>query len=331
MLKRSGKDIFIHHDGALGDTLLSLPCISLIRQSASYIHLAGRSDVAAFLKETGMVDAVSSVDSAVYSSLYAESMDEKIGRLLSAYDELYLFTLHYDSQFARNMRRISQNVTVIKTIPPEGCNEHVAEYRLRQYGYDREGGKGKTSLCVPEEAMNWAKGLLKGLCYADGRDVLIAVHPGSGGRKKCWPMENYQALITMIAIDPRVICIVLSGPAEDGNTVQALSQLAQNNKRIMHLRHESLIRIAACMGLSDFYIGNDSGISHLAGVLQCRGIVLFGPTDPRLWRPFGDTLEVLRFETEGTVVLSAGQVYARMKSALAPEKTKIDFRQHLLI
>ena len=310
--------------------ILSLPCISRIRQSASYIHLAGRSDVAAFLKETGMVDAVSSVDSAVYSSLYAESMEEKIGRLLSAYDELYLFTLHYDSQFARNMRRISQNVTVIKTIPPEGCNEHVAEYRLRQYGYDREGGKGKTSLCVPEEAMNWAKGLLKGLCYADGRDVLIAVHPGSGGRKKCWPRKQYEALISLIAADPRMICMIFSGPAEDEETVALLSRLAQHNRKIMHLHHEPLVRVAALLTMSDYYLGNDSGISHLAGVLQRRGAVLFGPTNSRLWRPYGSTIDVLHFEREGTDMPSAGQVYARMKNALAPKEAKIDFQRRIL-
>jgi len=329
--ERLKKKVFIHHDGALGDTLLSLPCISRIRESASHIHLAGRIDVAAFLKETGMVDAVSSVDSAVYSSLYAESMEEKIGRLLSAYDELYLFTVHHDSQISRNMRRISPDARVINTIPPEHSYEHVAEYRLRQCGYGREELKRDISLRITEEELNWAKGFLKDRGNADCGDILIAVHPGSGGKKKCWPRKQYEALISLIAADPRMICMIFSGPAEDDETVALFSRLAQHKRKIMHLHDKPLVRVAALLTMSAYYLGNDSGISHLAGVLQRRGIVLFGPTDPRLWRPFGDTLEVLHFEREGTDMPSAGQVYARMENALALIEAKIDFRQRLLI
>jgi ADP-heptose:LPS heptosyltransferase len=166
--------------------------------------------------------------------------------------------------------------------------------------------------------MNWAHGLLKDRGYGDRENIFIAMHPGSGGKKKCWPWENYEALIRMITGDHRTICILLSGPAEDKETVQALSRLEQGNRRIMHLHHEPLIQIAALLTLSDYYVGNDSGISHLAGVMRCRGLVLFGPTDPRLWRPRGGTMDVLIFEGEGiSDMLSAGQVYARVKSALS--------------
>ena len=331
MLERLKKKVFIHHDGALGDTLLSLPCISLIRESASHIHLAGRGDVTALLKEAGIVDAVSSADSVVYSSLYADSMDETADKLLAAYDALYLFTVHQDSQISRQMRQISPDVKVISTIPPEDSYEHVAEYRLRQCGYGREELKRDISFRIPEEEMTWAKGFLKDRGNADCGNILIALHPGSGGRKKCWPRKQYEALISLIAVDPRMICMIFSGPAEDDETVALFSQLAKHNRKIIHLHDERLVRVAALLTMSDYYLGNDSGISHLAGVLQCRGMVLFGPTNSRLWRPYGSTMDVLRFESEGPDMLSAGQVYAGMKNALAPKEAKIDFQRRRLI
>ena len=43
------------------------------------------------------------------------------------------------------------------------------------------------------------------------------------------------------------------------------------------------------------FIGNDSGVSHLAAAAGARGLVIFGPTDPERWRPLGD-VKVIRKE-----------------------------------
>jgi ADP-heptose:LPS heptosyltransferase len=41
------------------------------------------------------------------------------------------------------------------------------------------------------------------------------------------------------------------------------------------------------------YIGNDSGITHLAAYLGCPTIALFGPTDPRVWGPIGRRARII--------------------------------------
>jgi ADP-heptose:LPS heptosyltransferase len=48
---------------------------------------------------------------------------------------------------------------------------------------------------------------------------------------------------------------------------------------------------AALIASAPWYVGNDSGISHLAGLLGRHGVVLFGPTRAARWRPLGGTLE----------------------------------------
>ena len=55
----------------------------------------------------------------------------------------------------------------------------------------------------------------------------------------------------------------------------------------------SLPQVVALLRRCSLYVGNDSGISHLAGGVGARGVVLFGPTDPHAWAPRSTTLQVL--------------------------------------
>ncbi|MEO8601258.1 MAG: glycosyltransferase family 9 protein, partial [bacterium] len=49
---------------------------------------------------------------------------------------------------------------------------------------------------------------------------------------------------------------------------------------------------AAALARGHRYLGNDSGISHLAGIVGARGIAVFGDTDPAIWHP-PDSIRVL--------------------------------------
>ena len=294
--KRSTGRIFIHHDGALGDTLLSLPCIRRIREKATFVHVAARKDIADFLMSGGVVDETSSSDSALYSSLYADAPSEVVKRFLSGFDSAYVFSVNADSLLSATIRHEVQDTKTIVTIPPQGSSVHISEYRLRQCGFSVEKATEMEMLHISEEIMTYAYEFLEKTRFRNGQDFLITIHPGSGGKRKCWPWDQYDALIRMIMREPRFFVLVLSGPAEDRETVSLLSALGIHSDRIIHMHNEPLIRTASLLALSDFYLGNDSGISHLAGILQCRGIVLFGPTDPGLWRPPGDSLDVLRFD-----------------------------------
>lgn len=306
------RNIFIHHDGALGDTLLSLPCINAIRESSPNIHIAGRRDVVQFLKEAGIADDVSSVDSQLYSRLYTESLDDKITGFLSCFDQSFVFTNKADSQLVENIRSVISATRAILTIPPESCGEHAAEFRVKQLGFGEDAAHGKITICIPDNDTIWATEFLRKQGHVAGRDSLFTVHPGSGGKKKCWSLENYAAVVQYFTKDSRVLCIVLTGPAEDAAMV---SSRMVCSKRVIPLHDQSLIRIAAVLSLSDFYAGNDSGISHLAGILGCRGAVLFGPTDPPIWRPQGDALDVIRFSGSGSE--AASEIISRFKSAIS--------------
>lgn len=103
----------------------------------------------------------------------------------------------------------------------------------------------------------------------------IVLHPGSGSPKKCWPY--FEELGKMLA-NP----VVLIGPNEEKfNT-------PHRTLRNLPLR-DVLNRLRSCR----LYVGNDSGITHLAGYIGCPTVALFGPTDPRVWGPLGRRVRII--------------------------------------
>jgi ADP-heptose:LPS heptosyltransferase len=54
-----------------------------------------------------------------------------------------------------------------------------------------------------------------------------------------------------------------------------------------------LTAVAHRLAAANLYIGNDSGITHLAAATGCNVVAIFGTTDPRVWAPFGERVRVL--------------------------------------
>lgn len=106
----------------------------------------------------------------------------------------------------------------------------------------------------------------------------IVVHPGSGGRDKCWPLDRYALLVGQLPGEVKVIC----GEVE-GDLQEALgAKLCQ-----------TLDELVDILETARLYIGNDSGPTHLAGAMGVPTIALFGPTDPKQWAPVGPAVTVL--------------------------------------
>ena len=77
-----------------------------------------------------------------------------------------------------------------------------------------------------------------------------------------------------------------------------------------------LSQVLAVLSLANAFVGNDSGISHMAGAMGVHTFAVFGPTDPRLYRPLGDRVEILRAEAETFATHSAPELQAKVLDAL---------------
>ena len=127
------------------------------------------------------------------------------------------------------------------------------------------------------------------LLRADAPEALVSgatlIHPGSGSPGKNWPMEAFIKLSRRLSASGHLVAWI-RGPAEADFT-EAIAP-----DRV--LDRPSLEALAATIGQSRLFIGNDSGVSHLAGAMGTPSVVLFGPTDPAIWRPDGRRVRIVR-------------------------------------
>jgi ADP-heptose:LPS heptosyltransferase len=118
---------------------------------------------------------------------------------------------------------------------------------------------------------------------------VLALAPGSGAREKNWPEENFVEVARWWRHTARGDVLALLGPVEqERGGVERLKQCC------LVARGLTLAQAAAFLQRSDLYLGNDSGLSHLAAAAGTPSVVLFGPSNPQQWAPRGKHVTVLR-------------------------------------
>ncbi|MCL5024577.1 MAG: glycosyltransferase family 9 protein [Nitrospirae bacterium] len=282
---------FVHHDGALGDLLLSLPCLLKIKTDFGPLHIAGRTDAVRLLKETGCAGGASSSDGGRYACLYAGLCTDETEEFLAAFDRAFIFTAKRDSPLPSAVKSVIPLTKTVETIPPRGAREHAAEFRLKQLGGEIR--DHQSVLEIPSAYRKEAEGFLRGAGYSRGRTHVIALHPGSGGKRKCWPVENYLALAERLLKRPDSLVVIFSGPAEETRLKEDMDGFVRGHERTVHVQDRELALVAALLGSCALYVGNDSGITHLAAAVKTPVIALFGPTDPCIWAPAGRGMRII--------------------------------------
>ncbi|MHC4916696.1 MAG: glycosyltransferase family 9 protein [Planctomycetota bacterium] len=112
----------------------------------------------------------------------------------------------------------------------------------------------------------------------------LAVAPGAGSLEKCWPASAFVRTCEILSAGHDLHVMLLLGPAE-----MERPEIRAAFGRIDCTVSEcwSVPDLAAALAACDLYLGNDSGLSHLAAWAGVEGIAIFGPTDPALWSPLG--------------------------------------------
>ena len=124
-----------------------------------------------------------------------------------------------------------------------------------------------------------------------GNEDFIAIHPGSGGRFKCWPVDRFASLATELSGRRSMRVKIFFGPADDAMKAEFASILSPSN--VEFIDNLPLRDVFRLLSRAKCYVGNDSGMSHLAA-RACPALVLFGPTDPAIWSPLGRQVRILR-------------------------------------
>lgn len=119
----------------------------------------------------------------------------------------------------------------------------------------------------------------------------VVVLPGAGKRANIWPPERFAAAASALADRLGAGVLVVGGPV-DRFAVDAFLRASERRPEAVAFvgvgTLASLMRRAACA------LCNDTGVMHVAGAAGARCVAVFGPTDPRRWKPVNETVVAVR-------------------------------------
>jgi len=265
--------------GALGDGCCFLPALAALRRK----H-AGRMCLVAhpgFLDLVTLADAtkVSMARQAV-ADLFATGtrVAAETTALFGGFDHVYSWTGFGNPDFARRLEQVSGGAVQVHRFRGMRAAEHAAEYYARCVGLQPL----PVDPGIVGDAPDWFADFAARHGLRARRFLLM--HPGSGSRAKNW--EGFAAVAQCWRRRHRDAVVVLLGPAETERATPPIDAAIMADGL-------SLTQVAALLRRCRLYIGNDSGISHLAGIVGARGVVVFGATDPAVWAPRSLRLQVL--------------------------------------
>jgi heptosyltransferase-2 len=303
--------------GAIGDCLLTLPLARFLKKGLDLgaVDVLGHTEYLSLFPGRTCVDSIRSMESMDLHRLFVEP-----GRFdldLADHDPLIVAFAEYtwivtflgepDGSFEKNLIYVvhcshSAEVMSLRINPPVGLQWHLTEFHIRQFLDQcpmplQAPPPWQTSVLIePTDADKTRADRILKASGVEASRPLVVMHPGSGGPTKCWHVDNFLALAR--ELESRGIqAVFLLGPAEqerwDGNTKRRIGQ----HVKVLPLL--SLEEVLAVLSRADAFVGNDSGISHMAGGLGRKTVVVFGPTDPAVYRPIGPQVTVFRDPTDG--------------------------------
>ena len=122
----------------------------------------------------------------------------------------------------------------------------------------------------------------------------IVIFPGGNWDPKLWSADNFNLTMKLFLDKFHKIKFILVGYLKEKN--KFYNELIKGIKEdlIIDLFGFNLTLTSAYMKKSDMFIGNDSGLMHLAVANKLRVISLFGPTDDNVYGPYGEGNIVVR-------------------------------------
>jgi len=283
--------VLVIFPGALGDLICLGPALRALarRHHEATLELMAREELARFAVDRiggysrGHSQAHSrahSIDRREVAALFAEAPElAAAAGFFRPFARIYSFFASDDARFRRALEAAATPGAVSFHAFRPASAGHVAAGYLDEIG--ERGSPLDAHIEVLPGDIAEARQALAYLGLGNARVVLL--FPGSGGTHKNWPADNFVALAS--SLPPPTRALVVLGPAEGALEPLLMPLLAARG--IAWLRDQPLSIVVGLARLAAGFVGNDSGVSHLAGAAGAPGVAIFGPTDPDRWRPLG--------------------------------------------
>jgi ADP-heptose:LPS heptosyltransferase len=271
--------------GALGDFICFLPTLHGLRGQCADEELAVivQASLLPLAIRPGLADRGVALESAWVARLFTPGAGLALPMPGVSVGDVYSWFGSGDSVVRENLGKLAEGrVHCAPFGRKSGHEEHVARHFLKSARLPV--GLAATGAYIPltAEENERAEGFW---CRKDlaGRGVLV-VHRGAGSRLKRWTPRGYEAVTRWWRARGGAV-LEVAGPAEPDEPFTPGHVL---------VRGMALGDVAALLARADLFVGNDTGVSHLAGAVGTRGVVIFGSTQARSWRPIGGHLVVMK-------------------------------------
>ena len=276
LLRPNFKRILVLRAGAIGDTVLCFPVLQALRKTAPEAELVfvGRSEARFLALASGLADEVLDLGSVRFMPLFARSLSGEQARAAASFLRSFDLTVSLigdpDGSFRELLlSRGAGKLLSLRSIPPDEwvprglfrVIESVAAIPFR----------GELPFIRPGRPPP-----------LDVRDPFVVFHVGSGSKEKNWPPERFASLVE--AAEGAGYRVFLPEGEADRESVRKVLSLTGEKAEVVNL---ALTDLAALLAQASFFVGNDSGITHIAGQVGVHTVAVFGPTDPARWKPLG--------------------------------------------
>jgi heptosyltransferase-3 len=281
--------ILVIRGGAIGDFVLTLPAIKLLRDRFPQVHLEilGSRDIAALAEKRFYADAIRSLESGLLAGFFAKDsqLPPAVVDYFAGFDLILSYLFDPDKIFENNVRTAS--AANFLTGPSRLNNsEHAALQLARPLATLGLSLVDPAAHIFPSDADRAA---VRHLRRGDGQQI-VALHPGSGSETKNWPVADWIKLADAL-LSKGLQLSILAGEA-DGHRIDQL-KARWSEPSVQFVENLPLPQVAALLE-GGLFVGHDSGISHIAAAAGARCVLLFGRTDPAIWAPANANVTVLR-------------------------------------
>jgi heptosyltransferase III len=262
--------VLVVRAGALGDLLLLRPVVASLRQAGAEVTLLAPERPASALVGPGPEEAQALVSwdrADIARLLDPTAATSDLEATLGRFDVVLCYSR--SEELAGPLRRLTPRLIVRDPHPPQG---HAADWfagPLRDLGLE-----------TVDPAPMYPNTTEATLAALDGLPPrFLAIHPGSGSPRKNWPAERFAQVAQRAA---RGRWLLSLGPADEREAAALAGAAGAVLTRDLPPR-----ALGALLSHAGIYVGNDSGVTHLAAACGVPTVALFGPTSPQTWAPRG--------------------------------------------
>ena len=324
------KNILVIRPGAIGDALLAFPVLKALRKQYddAYITLVSNAQVLPLAQAFAIADETFDFQDIQWSELFSSTgIHTSFMRDLLAQTDLAICWMRDpDGMIEHNLKTSGvEQLIIVPGRPSAGEHHHIIDYLARTIGLPDTSSSTSVGARVDDVGLGgplWSpvdggygpfihqpttSGDLQQATIKTPDVVtkrFVAIHPGSGAVEKCWPISRFADVIQRLWKQNHPV-LLLSGPADAERMDDLLQYLSLPPAPEMckMLTYAPLLEVAQHLQQCRCYLGNDSGITHLAAMLGVPTVAIFGPTDAKIWRPVGPFVKVIQRYSLGDVTV----------------------------